>query len=133
MDAKEWIKAQMGVWKVYYEGRDIRDKEVHPAVMPIALAKKAVELFTHKGELVVDPFNGIGTTLLACQDLERNAVGFDINDKYREITEQRLAQQRLSHTRTKQSPSLMTRETYPNTWNRNPLAYFSYRHPTRTS
>jgi DNA modification methylase len=99
MDAKEWIKAQLGVWQVYYEGRDIRDKEVHPAVMPIALAKKAVELFTHKGELVVDPFNGIGTTLLACQDLERNAVGFDISERYRSISEERLAQQKMARTK----------------------------------
>jgi len=102
MTAKEWIKAQMGVWQVYYEGRDVRDKEIHPAVMPIALAKKAVELFTHKGELVVDAFNGIGTTLLACQDLDRNAIGFDINEKYTRIAEARLALQRLNHTRTKQ-------------------------------
>ena len=102
LDAKEWIKAQMGVWQVYYEGRDVRDKEIHPAVMPIALAKRAVELFTHRGELVVDPFNGIGTTLLACQDLDRNAVGFDINQKYRGIADERLAQQRLSHTHAKQ-------------------------------
>jgi DNA modification methylase len=98
-DAKEWIKAQLGVWQVYYEGRDIRDKETHPAVMPIALAKKVVELFTHKGDLVLDPFNGIGTTLVACQDLERNAVGFDINDKYGSIAKERLAQQKFGRTK----------------------------------
>jgi len=90
ISAKEWIKAQIGVWKVFYEKRDIRDKEVHPAVMPIALAKRAVELFTHKGELVLDPFNGIGTTLVACQDIERNAVGFDINSQYCNVAKQRL-------------------------------------------
>ena len=92
LTAKDWIKAQIGVWKVSYERRDIRDKKVHPAVMPIALAKRAVELFTHKGELVVDPFNGIGTSLIACQDLERNAVGFDINPRYVEVAKQRLKQ-----------------------------------------
>ena len=90
MSAKEWIKAQIGVWKVFYEKRDIRDKAVHPAVMPIALAKRAVELFTHKGELVVDPFSGIGTTLVACQDSERNAVGFDINTYYCKVARERL-------------------------------------------
>ena len=90
MSPKEWIKAQIGVWKCFYEKRDIRDKEVHPAVMPIALAKRAVELFTHTGELVLDPFNGIGTTLLACQDIERNAVGFDINPQYCDAARQRL-------------------------------------------
>ena len=99
LSAKEWIKAQMGVWQVFYERRDVRDKEIHPAVMPVALAKRVVELFTHKGELIVDPFNGIGTTLLACQDLERNAVGFDINEKYHEIARERLAQPTSSKTK----------------------------------
>ncbi len=96
MTAKDWIKAQIGVWQVYYEGRDVRDKDVHPAVMPIALAKKAIALFTHKGELVLDPFNGIGTTLLAASDLDRNALGFDINEKYCRFSKRRLAQAKLN-------------------------------------
>ncbi len=90
MTAKDWIKSQIGVWRVSYEKRDVRDKQVHPAVMPIALAKRTVELFTHKGDLVLDPFNGIGTTLVACQDIERNAVGFDINPQYCDIARRRL-------------------------------------------
>ena len=84
------MKAQIGVWRVFYEKRDVRDRKKHPAVMPIALAKKVVELFTHKGELVLDPFNGIGTTLVACMDLQRNAVGFDLNEEYCEISNARL-------------------------------------------
>jgi DNA modification methylase len=96
MTANEWIKSQIGVWQVYYEKRDIRDKDIHPAVMPIALARRVVELFTHKGQLVLDPFNGIGTTLLAAQDLSRNGVGFDINEKYCSISKNRLAQAKSS-------------------------------------
>lgn len=59
--------------------------------MPIALAKRTVELFTHKGELVLDPFSGIGTTLIACMDLERNSIGFDINPQYCEVAKQRVS------------------------------------------
>jgi DNA modification methylase len=95
MTAKEWIRAQIGVWKVFYEGRDVRDKEIHPAVMPVALARKAIELYTHLGELVLDPFNGIGTTLVACNDLGRSGVGFDINPKYCDTAKQRLLQGKL--------------------------------------
>ncbi len=98
MTAKEWIKSQIGVWQVYYAKRDVRDKDVHPAVMPVALAKRAIELFTHRGELVLDPFNGIGTTLLAAQDVDRNAVGFDIKQKYCKISRERLGQTKLSGT-----------------------------------
>ena len=95
MTAKEWIKSQLGVWEFYYEGRDIRDKDVHPAVFPINLAKKVIELLTHKGELVLDPFNGVGTTLLAAKDLERNAVGFDLDEEYCNVSRSRLAQEKL--------------------------------------
>ncbi len=89
---KEWLKSQIGVWQFYYESRDIRDKSVHPATFPISLSKKIIELFTHKGELVLDPFVGSGTTLVAARDLDRNAVGFDLQKKYTDLCEQRLRQ-----------------------------------------
>ena len=95
LDAKEWVKNQVAVWEFFYEKRDVRDKNIHPAVFPIALPKKCIELFTHKGELVLDSFAGIGTTLIAAQDLERNAVGFDLNKKYIDYIKKRMAQNRL--------------------------------------
>lgn len=98
MTAKEWIRAQLGVWQFTYEKRDIRDKEVHPATFPISLSKKVIELFTHKGELVLDPFVGSGTTLVAAQDLSRCAVGFDLQDKYIELCNTRLSQEGLFGT-----------------------------------
>lgn len=89
----------------FYESRDVRNKEIHPAVFPINLAKKVIELFTHRGELVLDPFVGIGTTLLAAKDLERNAIGFDINQKYIQLCKQRLGQTSLTEN-AKQIPVL---------------------------
>jgi len=91
LTAKEWLKCQLGVWQFTYEKRDVRDKELHPATFPISLAKKIIELFTHEGELVLDPFVGSGTTLLAAQDLNRNAVGFDLQKKYIELCKSRLS------------------------------------------
>ncbi|RME80630.1 MAG: site-specific DNA-methyltransferase [Zetaproteobacteria bacterium] len=90
MTPKEWIKSQLGVWRFAYEKRDIRDKNVHPATFPIALAKRVIELFTHAGELVLDPFVGSGTTLVAASDLGRNAIGFDLQRKYIELCKKRL-------------------------------------------
>lgn len=90
LTAKEWLKCQLGVWQFTYEKRDIRDKNLHPATFPISLSKKIIELFTHQGELVLDPFVGSGTTLLAAQDLNRNAVGFDLQEKYIKLSESRL-------------------------------------------
>jgi len=90
MTAKDWLKSQVGVWQCFYEARDIRDKNLHPATFPIALAKRVIELFTHEGELVVDPFVGSGTTLVAAQDLNRNAIGFDLKAEYLDLCMQRL-------------------------------------------
>ncbi|MGD8237772.1 MAG: DNA methyltransferase [Armatimonadota bacterium] len=95
LTAKEWLKAQIGVWQFYYEGRDIRDKDLHPAAYPIALATRCIELFTHKGELVLDPFVGSGTTLVSARDTDRNAVGFDLQPEYIELCDERLSQQQL--------------------------------------
>ncbi|MDA4113696.1 MAG: site-specific DNA-methyltransferase [Thaumarchaeota archaeon] len=105
LTAKDWIKSQIGVWRTelddkefqrvfefFYESRDVRDKQIHPAVFPVNLAKKIIGLFTHEGELVVDPFLGIGTSLVAARDLRRNAVGFDINQRYLDFIRGRLQQ-----------------------------------------
>jgi len=93
--AKEWMKSQVAIWEFYYTKRDIRDKNIHPAVFPIALPAKCIEMFTHRGELVLDPFVGIGTTLLAASDLDRNAVGFDLKQEYVDFSHTRLEQTRL--------------------------------------
>lgn len=95
MTAKEWLKSQLGVWQFTYESRDVRDKQVHPATFPIALAKKIIKLFTHEGELVLDPFVGSGTTLVAANDLNRNAIGFDLQQSYIDVCEKRLGQANL--------------------------------------
>jgi DNA modification methylase len=90
LTAKEWLKCQLGVWQFSYEGRDVRDKAVHPATFPLSLASRIISLFSHQGELVIDPFVGAGTTLLAAQDLSRNAVGFDLQEDYIKVCAERL-------------------------------------------
>jgi DNA modification methylase len=95
LTAKEWMLSQVALWEFYYEKRDIRDKSIHPAVFPVGLPAKCIKLFTHEGELVVDPFAGIGTTLLAAQDLNRNCVGFDLKQEYIEVAKGRLSQNNL--------------------------------------
>lgn len=96
--AKQWLKAQVTIQEFYYEGRDVRDKDVHPAVFPIALPAHFIRTLTHPGELILDPFAGVGTTLLAAQDLDRNAIGFDLQPEYVKVAKRRLTQSRLGGT-----------------------------------
>jgi DNA modification methylase len=86
------------IQEFFYEKRDIRDKTIHPAMYPIALPAHFIKLLTHEGELVLDPFVGAGSTLLAAQDLGRNAVGFDLQQKYVDLSLSRLSQSRLTGT-----------------------------------
>jgi DNA modification methylase len=90
LTAKEWMKRQIGVWQFTYEGRDIRNKDIHPATFPISMARRVIELFTHRGELVLDPFVGSGTTLVAANDCERWAVGFDLIPRYVDLSNSRI-------------------------------------------
>jgi len=99
---KEWVQHQVAIWECYYEKRDIRDKEIHPAAFPISLPAKCIKLFTHRGELILDPFIGTGSTLIAAQDLERNAVGFDLNPKYVALANSRLNKTPLFESPTQQ-------------------------------
>jgi len=99
LTAKEWIQHQIAVWEFYYEKRDIRDRKIHPAVFPIALPAKCINLFSHRGELVLDPFVGTGTTLVAAQDLGRNAVGFDLKREYVNVANKRVEKGKKDDTR----------------------------------
>lgn len=106
MTAKEWVKSQIGVWQFSYEKRDVRNKEIHPATFPLQLAKRVIELFSHQGELVLDPFVGSGTTLLAAKDVGRNAVGFDLQRSYIDFCQERLSQTQLFDTHAQQEAVL---------------------------
>jgi DNA modification methylase len=65
-------------------------KNSHPTQKPLALIEHLIELFSNDGQLVLDPFMGSGTTLVAAQNLHRHAIGIEIEEKYCEIAAKRL-------------------------------------------
>jgi len=66
---------------------------IHPAMFPIALAKRHIISWSNIGDVVLDPFNGSGTTCKAAKLLERRWVGIDVNPEYCRIAENRLRQE----------------------------------------
>ena len=68
----------------------------HSAVFPVALPEWFIKLFTQPGDMILDPFNGSGTTCVAASRLERNYVGIDINQEYCELAVNRIQSEMLT-------------------------------------
>lgn len=71
-------------------GGESKLKSQHPAVFPNMLAYDMIECFCPPEGLVLDPFNGSGTTTLAAKSLGRNYIGIDVSEDYNRIAIQRL-------------------------------------------
>jgi DNA modification methylase len=84
---KEWT---LGLWTFPGENPE---RVGHPAPFPLELPKRCIKLFSYVGDIVLDPFVGSGTTLVAAYLLRRRAVGIDISRKYCEIARERLVKE----------------------------------------
>lgn len=67
----------------------------HPCPKPEPLMSELVSSFTDIGDVILDPFMGSGTTLVAAKRLGRKAIGIEREEKYCEIAVKRLAQEAL--------------------------------------
>jgi len=72
---------------------EIQESIDHPAMFPVSLAEQLILTFSREGDLVLDPFCGSGSTLVAAKKQGRDYLGFDSNAKYVRIARERLAGQ----------------------------------------
>ena len=79
------------VWRFSHVHYSESNRQNHPTQKPEGLIERMVLASSNRGEVVLDPFSGSGTTLRVCQQLGRNAVGFEINPDYIKMTRNRLA------------------------------------------
>jgi DNA modification methylase len=86
--ADDFMALTLDVWDIPPESA-VRVQ--HPAPFPVELPQKLMELYTYRGDLVVDPFCGSGTTLVAALRSGRDAVGYDLDPAYVDIALARLA------------------------------------------
>lgn len=61
----------------------------HPCQLPAKLMQRLISIFTYPGEMVVDPFNGAGTTSLCAEMLGRRFIGIELSSEYHELAERR--------------------------------------------
>ena len=67
-----------------------KEKRYHPTQKPLRVMEWIIKRYTKEGEIVLDPFAGSGTTLVACKRLHRNYIGFELCDEYVRVSEKRL-------------------------------------------
>lgn len=95
----EWIRDAHGVWsdiremdvlEGWRDGRD-EDDEKHVCPLQLEVIRRLVKLYSNPGELVCDPFMGIGSTGYVALQEGRRTVGFEIKETYHELAERNLA------------------------------------------
>lgn len=80
------------VWQFSHVHYSNSNRQNHPTQKPEGLIERMVLASSHEQNLILDPFSGSGTTLRVCQQLNRRAIGFELNPEYVAITKQRLAE-----------------------------------------
>jgi len=82
---KKWVYVR---WNIAPE-RNMK-KFGHPAMFPEEIPYRLMRLFSYVGDVVLDPFNGAGTTTLVAKKLGRQYIGIDISERYCKIAEERI-------------------------------------------
>lgn len=70
--------------------KDCMGNNIHDTEKPVELMKILIKNSTREGEMVLDPFGGIGTVASACQEIGRRYTVIEINEKYYEVAKRRL-------------------------------------------
>ena len=66
------------IFNYMHWSRDSDTKKIHPTQKPIPVIKRLIEIFTDKGDVVIDPVAGSGSTLRAASELQRHSYGFEV-------------------------------------------------------
>ena len=87
----EFMEATTDVWEIPSESAT---RVGHPAPFPVELPQRLIDLYTYRGDLVLDPFIGAGTTAVAAVRTGRHFIGFDTDPGYLALARQRIADER---------------------------------------
>ncbi|MDI9611170.1 MAG: DNA methyltransferase [Archaeoglobales archaeon] len=94
-EIKEMSKLSKEEWKEFFSGHwnFAGERQImHEAMFPEELPRRLIKMFTFVSDVVLDPFLGSGTTLRAAINLERNGIGYEINEDFLPIIKQKLSE-----------------------------------------
>jgi hypothetical protein len=94
LDSKTWLKFQKS-WFIHNPPRRKKNVLRHPAKFPETLAQEFIEFFTKKGQTVLDPMVGTGSTLVAALRAGRQSYGIELNPAYAALADEAVQAERL--------------------------------------
>lgn len=92
----EWAKLSKSVWGDIVTPKREWFQLEHGVTYPINLAERVIKFYSKIGDTVLDPFMGVGTTMIAAKNLGRNGYGFEIYEKFYNIAKELLLQKQVS-------------------------------------
>ncbi|MCZ7628009.1 MAG: site-specific DNA-methyltransferase [Microthrixaceae bacterium] len=103
----DFMALTLDVWSIPTESAR---RVGHPAPFPVELPEQLIRLYTYRDDLVLDPFMGSGSALIAAARLGRRYAGYDLDPDYVEIARRRFADE-VGEPREKPTPPLMPKRT----------------------
>jgi len=91
LDGRTWTKWSISIWDIVKTPRE--QKLGHPAMFPVELCERLIRVYTRVGDVVLDPFMGTGSALVAAKRLFRKGIGFEIYDYFVELAKKRLEEE----------------------------------------
>lgn len=85
---RKFSASERDVWRI--KPINFTSKKLHNAQKPLELVRKMIMNSSREGDTVLDTFIGSGTTIIACIEMNRNYIGFELDDVYFEISQNRI-------------------------------------------
>ena len=95
LDSKTWLKFQKS-WFIHNPPPRKKGVLRHPAKFPETMAQEFIEFFTKRGETVLDPMAGAGSTLVAALRCGRNSYGIELNSGYAQIAQEVVSEEKAA-------------------------------------
>ena len=102
LDGKTWLQYSFSIWRDIEKTNGER-KLKHPAMFPTQLTSRLIQIYTkNKGEIVLDPFLGSGSTVLSAYKLGKKGIGFELSKEYVKLSKDRVRNTQLNLSQKKE-------------------------------